>query len=128
VDDFGFEYIERKHAEHLQVTLEEDYEVSTDWTEGLYCGIPLESDYSKRAVDLSMPGYTKAALHNFQHPEPAKPENSPHTWKLPDYGSKMKWTPAPNNSPKLPPKQITRVQQIVGSLLFYSMTEQWIQQ
>jgi hypothetical protein len=31
-----------EHAKHLKASLEEDYEVSTDWNGGIYYGITLE--------------------------------------------------------------------------------------
>jgi hypothetical protein len=57
VDDFGIMYVGREHAEHLKTALEENYEISTDCTGGLYCGIKLQWDYETRTVDLSMPSY-----------------------------------------------------------------------
>jgi hypothetical protein len=35
-----------------------------------------------------MPGNIKAALHKFQHPEPAHPEHAPRVWNPPIYGAK----------------------------------------
>jgi hypothetical protein len=78
VDDFGVQYVGAEHAQHLIAALETDYNVSKDWTGGLYCGITLNWDYANKRVDLSMPVYIKDALHKFQHPLPKRP-NMRHT-------------------------------------------------
>jgi hypothetical protein len=77
VDDFGFMYVGREHAEHLKAALEDNYEISTDWEGALYYGIKLTWDYAGRTVDLSMPGYIAAVLNIFQHPHPARPRHAP---------------------------------------------------
>jgi hypothetical protein len=66
VDDFRVRYVGREHAEHLM-------NISSDWNGGAYFGLTLDWDYKKGIVDLSMPGYIKAALHKYQHPVPAHP-------------------------------------------------------
>ena len=35
VDDFGIKYVGREHAEHLHQSLEETYEIMTDWGGGI---------------------------------------------------------------------------------------------
>jgi hypothetical protein len=42
VDVFGAMYIGKKHVNHLHNALKQDYEVTEDWTGGLYCGIKLD--------------------------------------------------------------------------------------
>jgi hypothetical protein len=59
----------KEHANHLMTSLWEWYEVSTDWTRSLYCGVKLEWDYDNRTLDISMPGYVEAALRKFDHPK-----------------------------------------------------------
>jgi hypothetical protein len=73
VDDFGVMYVGREHAEHLNVALEENYEISTDWDGALYCGIKLTWNYASRTVDLSMSGYIFDVLHRFHPPPPDTP-------------------------------------------------------
>jgi hypothetical protein len=77
VDDFGVKYVGREHAEHLMACIRKNYNISSDWNGGAYCGLTLDWDYEKRTVDLSMPGYIKAALHKYQHPPPAA-QNTHH--------------------------------------------------
>jgi hypothetical protein len=62
VDDFGVKYVGNEHAQHLIYAIEEEYNVSKDWTGGLYFGITLKWDYENKHMDLSMPGYIKDAL------------------------------------------------------------------
>jgi hypothetical protein len=70
-----------------------------------YCGLTLDWDYKNRTVDLSMPGYIKAALHKYQHPAPARPEHAPHTWNPPIYGAKTQFMNEINTSPLSPTKK-----------------------
>jgi hypothetical protein len=79
VDDFGAKYIGQEHAEHLMACIKKNYNISSDWNGTAYCGLMLDWNYQDRTVDLSMPGYIKAALHKYQHPAPSRPEHSPHT-------------------------------------------------
>jgi hypothetical protein len=119
VDDFGVKYVGRQHAEHLVAALKALYPVTTDWNGQLYCGLTLKWDYAARTVDLSMPGYIPAALHKFQHPTPLRPQNSPHHWDRPNYGVPTQLTRPADESKPLPPNGIQRLQQIIGTLLFY---------
>jgi hypothetical protein len=120
VDDFGIKYVGRQHAEHLVAALKALYPVTTDWKGELYCGLTLHWDYTARTVDLSMPGYIPAALHKFQHPEPLRPQHSPHHWDRPNYGVPTQMTPPADESTPLPPNGIQRLQQIIGTLLYYA--------
>jgi hypothetical protein len=63
VDDFGVKYVGREHAEHLMACIKKKYNISSDWNGTAYCGLTLEWDYKNQKVDLSMPGYIKAALN-----------------------------------------------------------------
>jgi hypothetical protein len=73
VDDFGIKYVGREHPEHLMSCIKKNYNISSDWNGAAYCGLTLDWDYKKCTVDLSMPGYMKAALHKYQHaPQHAK--------------------------------------------------------
>jgi hypothetical protein len=68
-----------------------------------------------------MPGYVDGALHKFQHPHPHRPEHAPHDWIEPNYGARQpQLSPALDNSPLLDSEQKTRIQQIVGTFLFYA--------
>jgi hypothetical protein len=107
VDDFGVKYVGREHAEHLMECIKKNYNISSDWKCSAYCGLALEWDYKNRTVDLSMPGYIKAALHKYQHAAPARQEQAPHTWNPPIYGSKTQYVENETTSPALSDKDVT---------------------
>jgi hypothetical protein len=122
VDDFGVQYVGKEHAQHLIDALETDYTVSKDWIGGLYCGITLQWKYMNKHVDLSMPRYTKDALHKFQHPLPKRPQYAPHNWTVPAYGQRIQYAPLPDAVPPTTVEEITHVQAVVGTLLYNMRT------
>jgi hypothetical protein len=67
-----------------------------------------------------MPGYIERALQRFEHPQPAKPQHSPHKWQKPSYGAKVQYALEPDDSPALTAADTTRVQEVLGTLLFYA--------
>jgi hypothetical protein len=79
----------------------------------------LDWDYKNRGVDLSIPGYIKATLHKFQHPSPTRPENASYTWSPPVYGAKTQYIEEHKDIPLLPQKDVTHIQQLAGTLLYY---------
>jgi hypothetical protein len=100
--------------------IKKNYEISSDWKGSAYCGLTLEWDYNNKTVDLSMPGYIKASLHKYQHPSPMRPEHAPHKWNPPVYGTKSQYVEDDNNSPTLSAKNVTKLQQLTGTLLYYA--------
>ena len=68
-----------------------------------------------------MPKYLQTALHKFQHPAPKRSQHAPHSWAKPTYGAHVQYAPDNNSSPLLPAITINLVQQIVGTLLYYSI-------
>jgi hypothetical protein len=67
-----------------------------------------------------MLGYIKAALHKHQHPAPARPEHSPHMWNPPMYGAKTQFLIETTPSPALSDKDVNKLQQLTGTLLYYA--------
>jgi hypothetical protein len=120
VDDFGVKYVGREHAEHLMACIKKNYNISSDWDGCDYCGLTLDWDYNNRTVDLSIPGYIKAALHKYQHAAPARPLHAPHTWNPPLYGAKTQFVKDETISPALSDKDVNKLQQLTGTLLYYS--------
>ena len=121
VDDFGVKYVGDEHAHHLIDTLKQaDYQITTDWEGTQFCGIRLTWDYENGTVDLDMPNYIAKALQRFEHALPSKPQDSPHAWTQPNYGAKQQLTEEPDTSPPLDQSGIQRLQQVVGTLLFYA--------
>jgi hypothetical protein len=120
VDDFGVKYVGREHAEHLMACIKKNYNIFSDWNSTAYCGLTLDWDYKNRTVDLTMPGYIKAALHKYQHPAQARPEHSPHTRKPPIYRAKTQFVSDTTHSPALSDKDVNKLQQLKGTLLYYA--------
>jgi hypothetical protein len=120
VDDFGVKYVGQEHAEHLMACIKKIYNISSDWNGTAYCGLALDWDYKNRTVYLSMHGYIKATLHKYQHPAHARPEHSPHTWNPPIYGANTQFVNDRTTSPTLSDKDINKLQQITGTLIYYA--------
>jgi hypothetical protein len=120
VDDFGVEHVGREHAENLMECIKNNYKISSYWNGSAYCGLTLDWYYKNRTVDLSMPGYIKAALHKYQYAAPARPEHAPHTWNPPIYRTKTQYVEDKTTSPALSVKDVNRLQQPTGTLLCYA--------
>lgn len=120
VDDFGVKYVGKEHVEHLMTALREKYVTTLDWTGSKYLGLTIDWDYENRTVDISMPGYIEKALQRFQHIKPIKPQHSPHVWNKPTYGATQQMTAEADQGIPLEKTEITRLQQIVGVLLYYA--------
>jgi hypothetical protein len=94
VDDFGVKYVGREHAEHLMACI--------------------------RKIITFPAGYTKAAIHKYHHPAPARPEHAPHTCNPPIYGAKTQFVNEATPSPTLSHKDVNKLQQLTGRLLYYA--------
>jgi hypothetical protein len=119
VDDFGVQYTDRKDVEHLISALSPHYKYTTDWEGAIYCGIHLKWNYEEGWVDLSMPGYIMKALLRFCHMKPLKPQHAPSKWTEPNYGAKQQYAEYDQTSPELSDDGLKRLQEVVGTLLFY---------
>ena len=68
-----------------------------------------------------MPDYKPNVLLRIKKPIPIRKQHSPHAWDRPQYGNTQKFTTLDDSSDKLPSLGILRVQQIIGSLLYYAL-------
>ena len=84
-----------------------------------YVGIHLKWDYKKRTVRLSMDGYVKQALLEFQHEAPSRTVYAPSRYTPPQFGAKVQFAKVDESAP-LPKDKITFIQQVVGKLLYYA--------
>ena len=100
-------------------TLKKDYTVTEDWKGNKYIGITLDWDYKKGEVHLTMPGYVKKALKQFQHETPKKHQNSPFPYTEPTYGATKQYAKEESKTAKLDKKGKRFVQQVCGKFLFY---------
>ena len=120
VDDFGIQFVEQRHADHLLHALQRYYTVTTDWTGTKFAGLDLAWDYDKRTCRLSMQDYITNLLLKYNHPQPRKPQHSPHAHRDITYGAKEQLLPDPDKSAPLDDAGVKRVQGIIGSLLYYA--------
>jgi hypothetical protein len=120
VDDFGIKYTDRRDAEHLLDALRAGYKISVDWDGERYCGLVMKWDYKLRQCDISMPGYIERALARFEHPKPKKPQDNPFRYIAPEYGAKVQYAPEEDQSEPLDEKGKKRIQEILGTLLYYA--------
>jgi hypothetical protein len=97
-----------------------DYTITEDWTGNLYCGIQLDWDYKKRTVDISMPDYVKKKLQEYGHVMKFRIQMCPYQPEPKIFGTEAQAPLPPDTLPKLDSKGIKRVQQIVGSILYYA--------
>jgi hypothetical protein len=119
VDAFGVIYVGREHAERLMACINKKYNISSDWNGSAYCDLTLDWDYKNRTVDLFTSGYSKASLHKYQNAAPARPAHAPHTWNPPIYGAKMQFVNDEKISPVLSDKDVYKLRQPTGTLLYY---------
>jgi hypothetical protein len=67
-----------------------------------------------------MGDYIPETLARFQHSAPTKPQHSPHAWLKPIYGTDPQMTAPPDTSATLSAAEITTLQQIIGTSLYYA--------
>eukprot|EP00957_Ditylum_brightwellii_P116059 8853783-Ditylum_brightwellii.AAC.1 len=120
VDNFGTKYKRKQDVEHLLNAIQTHYEVSEDWMGFLYFGIMLNWCYEEGWMELSIPGYIRKALMKFQHPHSKWLQYAPYKHNLLQYGAKQQMTEIEPELPKLSAEGEKRVQQVVGTLMFYS--------
>ena len=119
VDDFGIKYVGEQHFDHLIAAIKRDYTVEVDETGGLYCGISLDWNYAEGYVDISMPGYVLKQLTRYDHTQKRK-AFTPYDPGPVRYGKASQNLPPPDDSTPLDEKGKRRVQQVVGSFLYYA--------
>ena len=67
-----------------------------------------------------MPDYIKRALIQFQHQAPPKPVHSPAKFEQPTYGAKIQYAKDEPESKPLSNEELLRLQQVVGTFLYYT--------
>jgi hypothetical protein len=119
INNFGIKVTDIADFNHLKTALKKNYKVAVDWTRLLICGVKLTWNYKQPNVDCSMPGYINKALKNYQHPTPTAPQDAPYAAAPVQYGAKVEQVKTNTTSP-LSPAEVKRVQDIVGTLLYYA--------
>ena len=69
-DDFGVEYVGKKHAEHLATILKIYHNITEDWEGKKYAGNYLKWDCDKRTCREAMDGYILDLRNKYQHMQP----------------------------------------------------------
>ena len=95
------------HADHSINSIKVNYPVKIDWTGSKYIGIDLDWNYKIEQVLLSVEGYVKKALEEYQHKAPTKPFDAPIKYHRPEFGQKV-WYERVDESTPLSPKQIKK--------------------
>ena len=85
-----------------------------------FAGINIKWDYANPRCRISMPGYIENLLIKFKHPRPTKRRLSPYKCLPISYGAKSQLTPEADASELLDEHRKRRIQEIVGSLLYYA--------
>ena len=67
-----------------------------------------------------MPNYVTKLLEQFNHPPPKRPQHSPHAAPPRQFGASAQEPVKHDNTPKLAPDRINRIQQIVGTIMYYA--------
>jgi hypothetical protein len=62
----------------------------------------------------------EAALKQFKHERPAKPQHQPHPHNRIQYGSKAQYVEPIDESPKLSKEDKQFIQEVTGTFLFYA--------
>ena len=85
-----------------------------------FAGIDIKWDYVNKRCCISMPGYIENLLIKIKHPKPHKSRLSPHACMPISYGATSQLTPKADNSELLDYPRKLRVQEIIGTLLYYA--------
>jgi hypothetical protein len=120
VDDFGVEYVELEHFNHLCKVLKKFHGVQFNMAGDKFLGIDIKWDYATCRCCISMPGYIKNLLIKFKHPCPTKPHLLPNKCLPIAYGAITQLTPMADTSEQLDLHQNRHIQEIVELLLYYA--------
>ena len=82
--------------------------------------IRLDWDYDARTVDILMPGYITKKLQEYNHVISKAVQHCPYAPAPKQFGSEAQRPLPTDSSPRLDKKGVRRVQQIVGSILYYA--------
>ena len=96
------------------------YEIVEDRLGDLYCSINLKWNYNKCYVDLDMSKYVMKQMTRYAHPAPLKPQHCPYSPNPISYGKDNQAPTPTDDSPLLDAAGKKRIQQIVGSFLYYA--------
>jgi hypothetical protein len=96
--------VNKDNVGHLISSIKKTYTLTKDWTGNLYCGITLEWDYIGQTVDISMPGYIKKKLQEYDHIMPQKIQQCPYLPEPKKFGPEAQAPQPLDLTPKLDAK------------------------
>ncbi len=120
VNNFGVKYVNKDDVHHVFASIKKIYTLTKDWTGYLYWGIALSWDYINRTVDISMPGYIKKKIQEYNHIIEKHNQTCPYAPAPKQFGTEVQALPPTDYYPCLDKAGIWRVQIIVGSILYYT--------
>ena len=68
-------------------------------------------------LELSVPCYVEAELHELQHPQPSRLRDFPYPWTDPTYGANSQLTPPPYTTPILSLEKCIRLKRVILKFL-----------
>jgi hypothetical protein len=119
VSDDGIKVTKMHDMDHLINALKEHYTIAINMTGCLFCGFHPTWNYTLGHIDCHMPGYINKALTKYQYPKPVSPQHAPYKAALIQYGARVQRVEV-NTTQPLTPNKTKRVQDIVGTLLYYA--------
>jgi hypothetical protein len=119
VDDFSIKVTNMHDMDHLVNALKEHYTVAINMTGSLFCGIHLTWNYMLGHIDYHMLVYINKAFTKYQHPKPVSPQHAPYKAAPIQYGARVQRVEVDTTQPRTP-KEIKRIQDIIGTLLYYA--------
>ena len=118
VDDFGVRFTNVEDFYKLNSILNIEYETTIDLSGTKFLGFDLDWNYTKRTCILSMPEYIPSLLKKLNFVQNHSPTHSPLPFTPPSY-AKIQYATQKEKT-KLQPSQITYIQKVIGSLLYYA--------
>ncbi len=109
-----------EHFTYLLNILKKFHGVKYNMAGNKFAGMDIEWNYASHCCRIIMPGYISLLLLKYKHPQPAKPQLSPYKYLPIAYGAKLHITSDPDALELLDANRKHRVQEIVGSLLYYA--------
>ena len=106
-------------SQHLIKSLQDKYTITKDFVGKKICGLDLKWDYINGWVDVSMDNFVKKTLKKLNFNPDNRKQYAPHKWMVPIFGYNRQFAPSDDTSTPLDKKGIKRVQQVVGSFLYY---------
>ena len=108
----------KQDFDHLTHAIQQHYKLSIDWEGKYYYWFNLQWNHKNNYVDITIPDYITSVLKRFQH-NITKPTYTPYK-PLCSYNQIRQIARQPDTSPPLSTPNKTKIQQIIGFLLYYA--------